>query len=226
MARTWKLFYTTSPPCQGWGKGFSSRKKEFLQVEEEWCWSWARGSDGVMPVPSLWDWSGWGGCGQVELLVNIFACESLPLLYTFVINIAVTVCFLFSLLFPVNWSLPFVPSILLSSSVQGGRRESGRGSMQLAVWFGEPEQGSIKLGSTTPEPQQHLNTSTWICPKHQFQRLDIEPRAHHCTSLEEGQRNLKNLPLIHARMVSNGEVWFFSPAVSGSSLLNEQCTSR
>lgn len=66
-----------------------------------------------------------------------------------------------------------------------------------------------------------------IHPKHQFQMQETEPSAHDYASLEAGQRNLKNLLLLHARMrsVANVKVWLCSPVLPGLSLLDEHCIS-
>lgn len=89
-------------------------------------------------------------CSLLGSKVSIFACESLSLLYNFVINIfAVTINFLISLLFTAicsylnQWSSLFVPPILNSVQLQQeGGRETRLG-------------GGTDLGSIIPKPQ-HL----------------------------------------------------------------------
>lgn len=99
---------------------------------------------GAFSEPEAADWvalvlSSWGGMAAIwSDSGEHFACESLSLLYTSVINIvAVNICFLISLLFPVNCSysnlrsLPFVPPVVLSSHHMGG----GGGRSEQYVFF-------------------------------------------------------------------------------------------
>lgn len=88
-------------------------------------------------------------------------------LYTFLINIvAATVCFLISLMFPVNcsylelWCLPFVHPVLLCGHLGWwGAQEGEKGSKRVTVWFGK-SWGETKLWSTILKPRQMGKTST------------------------------------------------------------------
>lgn len=77
---------------------------------------------------------------------------SIPV-HSVISSVAVTVHFLISLLFPVNWSylnlrsLPVVPPVLLSSLLQRWGRGGGREEAASSL---ESLSGNTKLGNTIP----------------------------------------------------------------------------
>lgn len=106
LARTQRLFYTTSRHCQGGRKGVSSREKEFLLVK----WAWQEGAV------------------QSCLLLGVFHVNPSFPVPSVISIVAVIICFLISLLSAVNCSYLYLWCLQFSSAAgewPGGEWVSG-----------------------------------------------------------------------------------------------------
>lgn len=154
MARTWRLFYTTSHHFKDTGETFSSRKKGYLSGQ-------------VCVV------------GETEgywlLLEN--SCE--PLLSCIV---AVTVNFLILLLLLVNYSYLNLLCLPFSSPAFSGEMGMGKKGSKWAAYALKSLSGSTKFQSSFPKPEQLSNPLQFMCTIYKSNRnkqTDKSGRRHH-----------------------------------------------